>query len=341
MISGQFISLSSSITKLQKAENPVRVAVSMTSHQKRIETFFVSATNKRTKTSVNSGDEKNKEQGNGVDPSLEKQNKPSNVPVSQGVLLQDMRAHANRNGALAKQVVIKAEKMGSVPCLSDLLIEESWRSLLGEELSKKYFTELEAFVRSEWTSGKLVFPPKDSIFRALNTCPVDKVRVVILGQDPYHDLGQAQGLCFSVPQGKQLPSSLRNIYKELTTDLGCPPSSNGCLEKWAHQGILLLNAVLTVRAHAPASHAKKGWETFTDSIIKALSRNQNGIIFLLWGRYAQEKGKVIDRSKHTVLTAAHPSGLSASRGFFGCKHFSQCNALLEKQGLLPIDWCID
>jgi uracil-DNA glycosylase len=330
MVSGHILSLSSNITRLHKGENSLRVAATMTSQQKRIEAFFVSATNKRNKTSVRLEDG---EEGQNVH--------ALSSDVSQNELLQGMRAHANRNGALAKQVVIRAEKMGSVPILSDLLIEESWRSLLGEEMSKKYFTELESFVRSEWTTGKLVFPPKDSIFRALNTCPVDKVRVVILGQDPYHDLGQAQGLCFSVPPGKPLPSSLRNIYKELTTDVRCPPSSNGCLEKWAHQGILLLNAVLTVRAHAPASHAKKGWETFTDSVIKALSGNRNGIIFLLWGRYAQEKGKVIDRSKHTVLTAAHPSGLSASRGFFGCKHFSQCNALLEGQGLLPIDWCID
>lgn len=255
--------------------------------------------------------------------------------------LQAMRAHANRNCALAKQVVIRAEQSGSVPILGDLLIEPSWRDLLADQLTKPYFNDLQSFVQSEWKGGKLIFPPKDSVFRAFNSCPVDKVRVVILGQDPYHDIGQAQGLSFSVPKGKQIPSSLRNIYKELHQDLKCPIATHGCLEKWSHQGVLLLNAVLTVRAHNAASHGKKGWEKFTDEAISRLSKERSGIVFILWGKYAQEKGKVIDAKKHHVLTSAHPSGLSANRGFFGCRHFSKCNEMLEKEGELPIDWCID
>lgn len=275
------------------------------------------------------------------EPSLNTQSTSStDVHTLQLATLQQLRAHANRNCALAKQVVIRAEQAGSIPLLADLLVEPTWRSLLEDQLTKSYFRNLETFVQGEWSSGKLVFPPKDSIFRALNSVPVDKVRVVILGQDPYHDLGQAQGLSFSVPQGKPLPSSLRNIYKELKEDLGCPLAPHGCLEKWAHQGVLLLNAVLTVRAHAAASHAKHGWETFTDEVISRLSKERSGIVFLLWGRYAQEKGKVIDGKKHQVLTAAHPSGLSASRGFYGCKHFSKCNELLKNDGEVPVDWCI-
>lgn len=243
---------------------------------------------------------------------------------------------------MAKQVVLRAEATGGLPRLSELLVENSWRRLLGREFDKPYWTELEAFVRAEWGGSQMVFPPKDCIFRAMNSCPVDKARVVILGQDPYHDLGQAMGLSFSVPQGKQVPSSLRNMYKELRDDLGCPVPSHGNLEKWAQQGVLLLNAVLTVRAHSAASHAKKGWEKFTDAAIQELSGERSGLVFLLWGRYAQEKGKVIDRSRgHHVLTAAHPSGLSASRGFFSCRHFSQANALLQEGGQLPIDWCIE
>jgi uracil-DNA glycosylase len=255
--------------------------------------------------------------------------------------MQTMRAEANKNCALAKQVVIRAEQAGTVPALTDLLIEPSWRQLLGDELTKPYFKELQKFVQSEWNGGKLVFPPKDSIFRAFNSCPVDKVKVVILGQDPFHDLGQAQGLSFSVPQGKPLPSSLRNIYKELKDDLKCPIAPHGSLEKWSHQGVLLLNAVLTVRAHQAASHAKKGWETFTSQAISKLSREQEGIVFILWGKYAQDKGKVIDTKKHFIVACAHPSGLSAHRGFYGSKCFSKCNELLEKNGKLPIDWCIE
>jgi uracil-DNA glycosylase len=255
--------------------------------------------------------------------------------------MQAMRSQANKNCALAKQVVIKAEKAGTVPSLVDLLIEPSWRQLLGDDLTKPYFQILQRFVQSEWNGGKLIFPPKDSIFRAFNSCPTNKVRVVILGQDPYHDLGQAQGLSFSVPEGKPLPSSLRNIYKELKDDINCPIAPHGCLEKWSHQGVLLVNAVLTVRAHQAASHAKKGWETFTSQAISKLSKEQEGIVFILWGKYAQDKGKVIDTKKHFIVACPHPSGLSAHRGFFGSKCFSQCNDLLEKSGKLPIDWCIE
>lgn len=255
--------------------------------------------------------------------------------------MQAMRAQANKNCALAKQVVIRAEKAGTVPSLVDLLIEPTWRQLLGDELSKPYFQNLQKFVQSEWSGGKLVFPLKDSIFRAFNSCPTNKVRVVILGQDPYHDNGQAQGLSFSVPQGKPLPSSLRNIYKELKDDVNCPIAPHGNLEKWSHQGVLLLNAVLTVRAHQAASHAKKGWETLTSQAISKLSKEQEGIVFILWGKYAQDKGKLIDTTKHFIVACPHPSGLSAHRGFFGSKCFSQCNGLLEKSGKLPIDWCIE
>lgn len=282
--------------------------------------------------------------GAGVAPAAAEQ--PADVHQAQAIEQQHMRAHANRNAALAKQVVLKAEAVGGLPRLGELLVEDSWRHLLSSELDKPYFADLEAFVRSEWAGSQMVFPPKDCVFRALNSCPVDKVRVVILGQDPYHDLGQAMGLSFSVPHGRAVPSSLRNMYKELREDLGCEGGrgavpKHGNLEKWAHQGVLLLNAVLTVRAHSAASHAKKGWEKFTDAAISRLSKQRSGVVFLLWGRYAQDKGKVIDKSKHHVLTAAHPSGLSANRGFFGCRHFSQTNRLLEKDGQLPIDWCIE
>jgi len=238
-------------------------------------------------------------------------------------------------------VVIAAEQAGTLPALSDLLVEGSWRALLGDELEKDYFKELERYVESEWAAGRLIFPPKHAIFNAFHSCPVDQVRVVILGQDPYHGMGQAMGLSFSVPPGKPVPSSLRNMYKELHADLGCVPAPHGCLEKWSRQGVLLLNAVLTVRSAAPASHAKRGWERLTDEAIARLSKERSGLVFLLWGRYAQERGSGIDRSKHHVLEAAHPSGLSASRGFFGCRHFSKTNELLRGQGHLPIDWCVD
>jgi uracil-DNA glycosylase len=324
--------------------------------QKRIETFFTVTQAKRAKTtdegiasSLTSADATAASAS--AEPSLPapqtesavdaKAVAPAETKARQREAMQALRAHANRNGALAKQAVVQAERAGTVPALTDLLVEPSWKELLGDEFKKPYFKDLERYLQTEW-NAHMVFPPKDSIFRAMNSCPVDKVRVVILGQDPYHNIGQAQGLSFSVPQGKQIPSSLRNMYKELKEDLACPIARHGCLEKWAHQGVLLLNAVLTVRAHNAASHAKKGWEKFTDEAVARLSRQHPGLVFLLWGRYAQEKGKVIDKSKrHHVLTAAHPSGLSAARGFFGCRHFSKCNDLLRAEGALPIDWCIE
>ena len=251
------------------------------------------------------------------------------------------RAKSNKNHALAKQAVIMREKEGNVPFLKELLIDESWKEALDSEFEKPYFKALETFVRGEWNGGSLIFPPKDCIFRAYNAVPLKEVKVVILGQDPYHDLGQAQGLSFSVPTGKKLPSSLRNIYKEIEEDFGCTmPKGNGCLEPWSLQGVLMLNSVLTVRAHQAASHSKRGWEEFTTHTVRVINKELSGVVFLLWGKYAQEKGSLIDTKRHHVLTCPHPSGLSAHRGFFGCKHFTKANELLENQGSTPIDWRI-
>uniref|UniRef100_A0A1D2A5Q9 Uracil-DNA glycosylase n=2 Tax=Auxenochlorella protothecoides TaxID=3075 RepID=A0A1D2A5Q9_AUXPR len=218
------------------------------------------------------------------------------------------------------------------------LLAPAWRDLMGDQLSASYFRELEAFLVAEWGGKTPIFPPRDQIFRALNACPIDKVRVVVLGQDPYHGPGQAMGMSFSVAPGVPVPSSLRNIFKELRDDVGCAPPGNGDLSKWAERGVLLLNAVLTVRSGAAASHQKKGWERFTDAVIRTLNRERTGVVYLLWGRHAQAKGALIDRTSNHVLTAAHPSGLSASRGFFGCRHFSAANAWLAKDGQEPIDW---
>lgn len=222
--------------------------------------------------------------------------------------------------------------------LDQLLVEETWVEALSGEFEKPYAKNLSNFVRNEISSGIPIYPPQHLIFNALNTTPFDNVKAVIIGQDPYHGPGQAMGLSFSVPQGIKIPSSLTNIYKELEKDLGCSIPSHGNLEKWAVQGVLLLNAVLTVRQYQANSHAKKGWEEFTDAVIKAISMKKKGVVFLLWGNYAQAKLKLIDESKHHVLKAAHPSGLSANRGFFGCKHFSCTNGKLEQMGISPIDW---
>lgn len=219
-------------------------------------------------------------------------------------------------------------------------IEEGWLRALGPEFQKPYFAELKQFLLDEKNAGKVVYPPGPLIFNAFNTTPFDEVKVVILGQDPYHGPGQAHGLCFSVQHGVKPPPSLVNIYKEMKTDLGLNPPSHGNLEKWAQQGVLLLNAMLTVRANEPASHKGRGWETFTDAAIGALNEQKRGIVFLLWGKYAQDKGAVIDRSRHHVLSSAHPSPFSADR-FFGCRHFSKANELLEKMGKAPVDWKLD
>lgn len=198
--------------------------------------------------------------------------------------------------------------------------------------------ELKTFLRTQMQEGKHIYPAPEHIFAALNATPFDRVKVVILGQDPYHGPGQAHGFCFSVPQSVDMPPSLRNIYKEIQEDIGTPPPPHGNLEHWADQGVLLLNAVLTVEAGKAASHAGRGWETFTDAAVKALSEEREDIVFLLWGRYAQEKGSIIDPNKHFILKAAHPSPLSAHNGFFGCRHFSHTNDILKKLGKDPIEW---
>jgi len=217
------------------------------------------------------------------------------------------------------------------------ILEESWKLILGKEFDKPYFTDLKQFLVEEKKKFR-VFPPGSQIFHAFNRTPFEKVRVVILGQDPYHGVGQAHGLCFSVPDGTPKPPSLINIFKEIENDLGISSPLTGNLSKWADQGVLLLNATLTVRENLAGSHQNKGWETFTDAAIIQLSERRNGLIFVLWGNYAGAKKILIDTSRHFILAAAHPSPLSASRGFFGCKHFSQINNLLKQMSVPEIDW---
>ncbi|MDP3661681.1 MAG: uracil-DNA glycosylase [bacterium] len=216
-------------------------------------------------------------------------------------------------------------------------IEQSWKNALIEEFEKPYFKELAEFVRSEYLSAK-IFPPPAFIFHAFALCPFDATKVVLLGQDPYHGDGQAHGLCFSVPEQTVVPPSLANIYKEIASDIRGTPPTNGNLEQWAKQGVLLLNATLTVRAHSAGSHQSKGWEVFTDAVIKKLSDEAEHLVFLLWGNYAKKKSEFIDWEKHLVLEAAHPSPFSAYSGFFGCKHFSQTNNYLARHGKEPIRW---
>ncbi len=216
-------------------------------------------------------------------------------------------------------------------------IEESWKRHIGDEFGKKYFADLTDFVREEYRRGTC-YPPGRLIFNAFNLCPFDKVKVVIIGQDPYHEPGQAQGLCFSVNDGVPFPPSLVNIFKEIESDTGTPVPMSGSLVRWAEQGVLLLNATLTVRAHAAGSHQRRGWEEFTDAVIKALSRDREHLVFILWGSYAQGKAQLIDTAKHLILKSPHPSPLSAHRGFFGNHHFSLTNAYLEKNGIEPIKW---
>lgn len=229
----------------------------------------------------------------------------------------------------------------------DIKIEESWKKALVSEFGQEYFKNLRGFVRDEYLAKKTVYPKPSDIFRAFDACPFDQVKVVILGQDPYHGtaidmngqtVGQANGLSFAVHSGVPLPPSLKNIFKEIESDLGVTPASDGDLTRWAEQGVLLLNATLTVAAHQPGSHQKKGWEEFTDAAIRALSDQREHIVFLLWGNYARQKGAHIDRNKHLVLEAAHPSPFSVHSGFFGCKHFSKANEYLRAHGLPEIDW---
>ena len=219
-------------------------------------------------------------------------------------------------------------------------IDNDWLPAVNAEFKKPYYADLYKFVKEEY-SKVAVFPPADEIFSALHLTPLSKVKVVIIGQDPYHNVGQAHGLCFSVRPEVEIPPSLVNIYKELQSDLGCKIPNNGYLVKWAEQGVLLLNTVLTVRAHQANSHQGKGWEKFTDAIIRAVNAEDRPIAYLLWGRPAQSKMSMLDNPKHKVFTAPHPSPLSAHRGFFGCKHFSQANAFLEENGLATIDWQIE
>lgn len=216
-------------------------------------------------------------------------------------------------------------------------IHPSWKNLLQEEFEKDYFKALVEFVKEEYQNYD-IYPPGPEIFRAFELCPFDEVKVVIIGQDPYHGQGQANGLCFSVRDNVRIPPSLQNIYKEIHSDLGKPIPEDGDLDRWARQGVLLLNATLTVRAKTPGSHQDKGWEEFTDAVIKLVSQKKESIVFLLWGSYAQRKGQIIDEAKHKVLKSPHPSPFSAHRGFFGNKHFSQTNTYLKSKKKEPIDW---
>ena len=221
----------------------------------------------------------------------------------------------------------------------DVKMESSWKEVLKNEFTKAYFLEIVGFLKKETAAGKTIYPPGPLIFNAFNQTPFDKVKVVILGQDPYHNPGQAHGLSFSVPGGIKPPPSLINIYKEIQADMEIPmPVEYGNLIRWAEQGVLLLNAILTVGANQPGSHAKIGWMNFTDAVIQKISDNKEGVVFLLWGKFAQEKQSLVDETKHFVLKAAHPSPFSVHLGFSGCKHFSKTNELLSRQGFEPVDW---
>lgn len=220
------------------------------------------------------------------------------------------------------------------------MIQNDWLAAIGDEFKKPYYRELYQFVRQEYAT-RVIYPPADDIFNAFHLTPLSEVKVLILGQDPYHNVHQAHGLCFSVLPDQDIPPSLQNIYKELHDDCGCDIPNNGFLEKWAKQGVLMLNTVLTVRAHQANSHQGKGWEQFTDAIIQAVNAQDRPIVYLLWGSPAQRKIPMLTNPKHLILKAPHPSPLSAYRGFFGCKHFSQTNAFLEEHGIAPIDWQIE
>ena len=225
--------------------------------------------------------------------------------------------------------------------MSDTIkLHPSWRAPLSQEFAEPYMGELKSFLLAERDAGKPIFPKAANWFRALDLTPLEKVRVVILGQDPYHGEGQAHGLCFSVPPGVRPPPSLVNIFKEMESDLGFPPARHGFLEHWANQGVLLLNSVLTVEMGRAASHRDRGWERFTDAVIRLVNAKPEPVVFMLWGSYAQKKAAFVDQSRHLVLKAPHPSPLSAHSGFFGCRHFSLANAFLESNGLAPIDWAL-
>ncbi len=219
-----------------------------------------------------------------------------------------------------------------------LEMESSWKLHLQDEFNQPYMQQLRDFLLSRKRAGASIYPAGENYFRAMALTPFDAVKVVIIGQDPYHRVGQAQGLCFSVPPGVPVPPSLANIYRELEQDLGLQPPTHGCLESWAHQGVLLLNSILTVEDGTPGAHSGRGWEILTDKIVETLDRVHQHLVFLLWGSYAQRKGQMLNREKHLLLTSSHPSPLSAYRGFLGCRHFSRANAWLEQHGERPIDW---
>ena len=222
----------------------------------------------------------------------------------------------------------------------DVKIEPSWEEILHEEFDKPYFQQIPLHLKTEKSQGKTIYPPGPQIFNAFNSTPIDKVKVVILGQDPYHGQGQAHGLCFSVQNGVTPPPSLVNIFKELKEDVGMKIPNHGNLSRWAEQGVFLLNASLTVRAAEPMSHSKIGWAQFTDAVIKIISERKEHVVFFLWGKFAQDKRVLIDEAKHFILRAAHPSPLSAFNGFFGCKHFSKANEYLVSKGIDPVDWSL-
>lgn len=230
--------------------------------------------------------------------------------------------------------------METTPPAANVQIEESWKRVLADEFSQPYFAAIKAFLLQEKQAGKTIYPPGPLIFNAFNQTPFDQVKVVILGQDPYHNPGEAMGLSFSVPKGVRVPPSLQNIYKEIQSSLGIAPPTHGDLTHWAQQGVLLLNAMLTVQARTPASHQKIGWQNFTDAVIRHLSAEKEGVVFMLWGNFARQKKALIDQSKHYVLEAAHPSPL-AGNAFQGCGHFAAANEILEKQGKAPIDWRLE
>jgi uracil-DNA glycosylase len=220
----------------------------------------------------------------------------------------------------------------------DVKIEQSWKDVLASEFEKDYFKKLTDFVRSEYLSGKTIYPEPKNIFNAFNLCPFDKTKVVIIGQDPYHEPHQAHGLCFSVESGVDFPPSLVNIYKEIESDIGHKSITNGDLTAWANQGVLLLNSTLTVQAHVAASHSGMGWETFTDAVIRAVAENKKHVVYMLWGSFAQKKAEFVNENENLILKSAHPSPLSAYRGFFGNHHFSRANEYLVANGNTPIDW---
>lgn len=225
------------------------------------------------------------------------------------------------------------------PAATNIQIEEGWKNVLANEFQQPYFAQIKAFLVAEKQAGKTIYPPGPLIFNAFNKTPFDAVKVVVLGQDPYHNPGEAMGLCFSVPQGIKIPPSLVNIYKEIKNSLSIAPPSHGDLTQWANQGVLLLNAMLTVEARKPASHQKIGWQTFTDAVIRIVSEQKTGVVFLLWGNFARTKKTLIDQAKHVVLECAHPSPL-AGDAFQGCGHFARTNEILVKQGKTPVDWSL-